>query len=37
MRVFSIFQVYQFLDLAGYVNLREEKLALTYRQYGVFF
>lgn len=36
MRVFSISQVYQFLNRAGYVNLNEEKLTLTFKQ-NVFF
>lgn len=37
MRVFSIFQVYQFLNLADCVSMREEKLTLTFRQNVIIF
>jgi len=35
--VFSISQVYQFLNLVGYVNPREEKLTLTFKPKVFFF
>lgn len=37
MRLFSIFQVYKFLNLADCVSLKEEKLTLTFRQNVIIF
>lgn len=37
MRVFSIFQIYKFLNLADCISVKKEKLTLTFRQHVIIF